>query len=329
MRTNGGSIDRAATPSAWTRCGTSPNRSLRPFDEQMHTAKPNFYSVGESFWLDPNFDSGYQNLALDGTFDFPLAYTIRDVFASNQHRRFLGPCQAGKTVLHEQSEQGRARGAFAERQAAMLRLKLAMQEERLYDNPKKLGTLVDNHDMIRFLSDCGGDTPEAANRPRLFDQANRGVPCVYYGTEVGVEDLVSKRADMEFGEEPCIDRRIPGADLCRAIRPKRCRADRRKSFWPPTTPTRLPAWRPLRKSSASSTTARPRKGIRVPLDRDTHIPDGGTVRETSSPAAPLRWTTTTSPSSCPQNATPTIAGSRSNPRSHSRSCDSGPIRFET
>jgi hypothetical protein len=33
----------------------------------------------------------------------------------------------------------------------------AMENDEYYDNPKKLGTMIENHDMNRFMNEYGGD----------------------------------------------------------------------------------------------------------------------------------------------------------------------------
>jgi len=50
-----------------------PEDFLRKFNQEMKSEKPDFYGVGEAFWLKSNFVAGYQNRASDSMFDFPLA----------------------------------------------------------------------------------------------------------------------------------------------------------------------------------------------------------------------------------------------------------------
>jgi len=57
----------------------------------------------------------------------------------------------------------------------------------LYQNPEKLVTFADNHDVDRILG-------VLENNPALFKMAmgflltTRGIPCIYYGTEIGMND---------------------------------------------------------------------------------------------------------------------------------------------
>ena len=108
--------------------------------------------------------------------DFPLATHLREVFA---------------------------------RRVEPLDTLLRMLGERPARLPTELAraTLLDNHDMPRFLSLAGGDTA----RLRLAATCQmtlEGTPIIYYGTEVGatqpsdaeVEEVEHARGPMPWGE---------------------------------------------------------------------------------------------------------------------------------
>lgn len=64
----------------------------------------------------------------------------------------------------------------------------ALAMDFLYSDPWNLVTLLDNHDMDRFLAQVSGD--EALFRLGLiFLATTRGIPQVYYGTEIGMENM--------------------------------------------------------------------------------------------------------------------------------------------
>jgi len=100
-------------------------------------------------------------------FDFPLSFALRDVFCED---RPLG------------------------------RIGAVLAADRLYADPARtLVTFIDNHDLPRVLSLCGGDVARVQHA--LTAQfAMRGVPAVNYGTEAGLtgREAPSNRSDMVF-----------------------------------------------------------------------------------------------------------------------------------
>lgn len=99
-------------------------------------------------------------------FDFPLAFALRDVF-----------CE----------------GKPAARIAAVL------SNDRLYTDPLSLVTFLDNHDLPRLRSLCGGDLKRVQSA-LVAQMAMRGTPALNYGTEAGLEgrEEPANRADMQF-----------------------------------------------------------------------------------------------------------------------------------
>lgn len=123
--------------------------------------------------------------ALDGQFDFPLHWPIREVFAHG-------------------------RGSFADIESAVA------ENEREYDPTAIHSTLVGNHDVARFLCYADGD-PEVGETVQVdhpssykklvlaltFLMTQPGVPMLYYGDEIGLtggKDPDNRRM-MRFGED--------------------------------------------------------------------------------------------------------------------------------
>lgn len=103
-------------------------------------------------------------------FDFPLAFAMADVFC---------------------------RGESPAKLAAVL------TNDRRYPDASQLVTLVDNHDLPRLASLCGGDL-ERQKAALSFLFAVRGVPSMTWGTEIGAtgEKEPENRASMQFIEHP-------------------------------------------------------------------------------------------------------------------------------
>ncbi len=106
----------------------------------------------------------------DAMFDFPLAFAMNDVFC---------------------------KGAPPTRLAAVL------SNDRRYPDPSKLVTLLDNHDLPRVLSACGGDV-EKVRDALAFLLSARGIPSITWGTEVGLDGAKEpdNRKSMRFVDHP-------------------------------------------------------------------------------------------------------------------------------
>ena len=64
-------------------------------------------------------------------------------------------------------------------------------------------TLLDNHDLPRIASDCGGDL-DRVRQALTFQLTARGTPAINYGTEAALKGArePENRGDMRFGEQP-------------------------------------------------------------------------------------------------------------------------------
>jgi len=178
-----------------------PRKFLQDFDSKMREGKDDFITIGEVFWNDPYYLAGYQNETQDSLFDFPLMQAIRDVFGGNPNLS-LGDRwnQFQETKKHNIGQ------AFIDLTkqggSSMTKLSRVLEHDHAYDNPRKLSTILDNHDTGRFLSHAGGDR-EKLKLAAAFLFACRGTPSVYYGTETAMEgQMGANRHDMEFDQAP-------------------------------------------------------------------------------------------------------------------------------
>jgi len=131
-----------------------------------------FLLLGEYLHGDPKAtlkiwkDGGFNSL-----FDFPLYYTMKDVFANG---------------------------------ADMRRLASRIYFDRNYPDAGLLATFLDNHDLDRFMTSCGGD--ERKYRLALaFILTARGIPTLNYGDEQGLagahDPEPENRRSMEFAAD--------------------------------------------------------------------------------------------------------------------------------
>jgi len=103
-------------------------------------------------------------------FDFPLGFAMGDVFC---------------------------------RQESPAKLAAVLTNDRRYPDPSQLVTLLDNHDLPRIASVCGGDV-EKVRAALAFLLTARGVPSLIWGTEVGMEGPKEpdNRKSMTFTPHP-------------------------------------------------------------------------------------------------------------------------------
>ncbi|MBZ4416793.1 alpha-amylase family glycosyl hydrolase [Myxococcus sp. RHSTA-1-4] len=135
-------------------------------DLRAHAGR-DFLLLGEMLDGDPVLLARTLEQGRFGTmFDFPLAFAMVDVFCRDRSPSHLG------AVLFN---------------------------DRLYPAPGSLVTLLDNHDLPRVMSECGGDV-ERVKRALAVQLTARGVPALTYGTEEGLtgKKEPENRGDMRF-----------------------------------------------------------------------------------------------------------------------------------
>ncbi|AIW42232.1 family 14 glycosylhydrolase [Paenibacillus polymyxa] len=129
-----------------------PKGFLKDFDQAANT-----FTLGEIYSGDPAYVGDYTRY-LDAALDFPMYYTIKDVFG------------------HDQS---------------MRKIKERYSDDRHYRDAQTNGVFIDNHDVKRFLNDASGKPGANYDKwPQLkaalgFTLTSRGIPIIYQGTEQG------------------------------------------------------------------------------------------------------------------------------------------------
>jgi len=152
------------------------------FNADIHAhAGPSFVLLGEALEGDPaklaalERDGGFDSL-----FDFPLAYALDDVFCKAVDPQRLG---------------------------ALISL------DRLYPDANRMVGMVDNHDLPRVASLCGGDASRVGQALAALAFL-RAVPAIQYGTEAGLvgEREPANRGDL-FGRADARSRAAVAASL--------------------------------------------------------------------------------------------------------------------
>lgn len=144
-----------------------PKWFWREFDGAANT-----FTIGEVYHGDPAYVGDYTNY-LDAVLDFPMYYTIKNVFGQDQ---------------------------------SMYQIRDRYAQDGKYKNPLTNGLFIDNHDVPRFLNEASGKPGQSWDKwPQLkaalgFIFTSRGIPIVYQGTEQGFSGGADpyNREDMVF-----------------------------------------------------------------------------------------------------------------------------------
>ncbi|MDD3654233.1 MAG: alpha-amylase family glycosyl hydrolase [Desulfotomaculaceae bacterium] len=143
----------------------------------------NVFFLGEVLDFDAGSVAKYQReFDFDSLFDFSLCGNIIDVMIRNED--------------YKPPEQRRGMTAIAgPRHSALPEVSGVLDTDWKYNNANRLVTLVDNHDLEKRIMSwavgcAGGDRNRAAALVVYvlsFLFTTRGIPQVYYGTEIGME----------------------------------------------------------------------------------------------------------------------------------------------
>ena len=190
------------------RCDTyafSDPLFLRRMNQRLKRLYPNIFIFGETWsyneasqaYFAPNkMYEGHFSLN-DAVTDFTLWRAIRDMYNAEKHEQFGWNTGAGELYYR-------------------------LVSDYLYEKPEDLIIFLDNHDDGRFLGQHGEDTTKLQTALTLLS-AMRGIPVLYYGTELGLsghQDHGAIREEMPGfeGEFPDFDK-LGGdlLDLCQEL----------------------------------------------------------------------------------------------------------------
>jgi glycosidase len=132
-------------------------------------SKSDFILLGEYLHGDPvKVNKTWRLAGFNSLFDFPLYYTMKEVFAQK------GDCR---------------------------KLASRLYYDRYYPDSGMLATILDNHDLDRFITSCRGDV-DSYKLAIAFMMSVRGIPTLCYGDEQGLRgkhsSLPHNRCDMKF-----------------------------------------------------------------------------------------------------------------------------------
>lgn len=147
-----------------------PEGFLARLRDDLRQTDPELQLLGEVFEGDPFALAARQRIdRLDRVFDFPLHYGLKDAVCGGDLSRLAG----------------------------------VLALDSAYDDPSSLVTFLDNHDVSRIRSACGGDL-DAVARALAVLTTLRGTPMITWGTESGLEgaEEPANRADMVFDPQP-------------------------------------------------------------------------------------------------------------------------------
>lgn len=141
------------------------------------------FFLGEDLEFDEESVARYQREHdFDSLFDFPLQRNIIEVLVLNESSK--PPAGRSGMMAIAAPRYGDVPGPVG-----------VLDADRKYNNPNRLVTLLDNHDLEKrimswALLKSGGNRSEAAKLVKYaltFQFTTRGIPQVYYGTEVCLE----------------------------------------------------------------------------------------------------------------------------------------------
>ena len=149
-----------------------PRSFWKQFNQEMRQAEgDDFLLLGEIYTPSPEFQAPYQREGMHTAFDFPLYYAIKESFGNGQSMRRLGDI---------------------------------FGKDRVYPNAGLLSPFIDNHDVPRFIHEARDQKKERLMLSMAFLMSIRGMPMLYYGTEVGLAGGADpdNRRDMQFNQDP-------------------------------------------------------------------------------------------------------------------------------
>ena len=142
------------------------------FSKEVKSVKEDFYLIGEVWSNDPPYIANYDEVGIDGFFNYPLNEHLRAAFAQ--------PDQPLDQILS-----------------------VAESNNSIYENPFLMGNFMDNHYTTRFTRDAVKLNQHPGPRWRLaltYLYTTPGIPIVYYGSEIAIDggEAPDNRRQMNF-----------------------------------------------------------------------------------------------------------------------------------
>lgn len=144
-----------------------PHSFWKTFSQEMKkVGGDHFLLMGEVFRGSPWYLSEFQKDGIDTLLDFPLSHSVRRALGRGGDMDGIGAAFYGETG---------------------------------YLDPTVVVTMLDNHDLTRFMTEAGGDK-DRLKMALAFLFAKMGIPNLYYGTESAMEGGrdPDNRRDMEW-----------------------------------------------------------------------------------------------------------------------------------
>jgi alpha-amylase len=170
-------------------------------DEMKKEFGEGFFLLGEAYTGPAQRVADFQTAGkMDSVYDFPLSEALRNVAGHNEDLGLIGRWRQFFELKKEfPGEAYRVRQARPEAQ----QLQAVFAQDKAYPNPNLLTTLVENHDMPRFITAAGPNALQKFQQALAVEFTARGIPLLYYGAEDGMglqkHDL---RADKRHGADP-------------------------------------------------------------------------------------------------------------------------------
>jgi len=184
-----------------------PNSFWKQFASEIHAhAGNNFLLLGEIYHPSAKTPSRYQNEGgMDSVFDFPLNFALRNTIGADHAMSSWENIKYFFTnVLKHPGESFRILQGHAD--GDMRRVADVIKQDSKYRRSDMLVTMLDNHDMTRFVTAAGAHGEEKLKLGLALLFTMRGIPSVYYGTEVAMAGgWDENRKDMEFGRDPAFE----------------------------------------------------------------------------------------------------------------------------
>ncbi len=179
-----------------------PAEFQKQFVEEMKKEfGQDFFILGEAYTGPPERVAEFQKAgAMDSVYDFPLSEALRNVAGHNEKLNFFTRRWRSWKLSDEfPGEAYRVRTAKPDAR----QLSKIFADDHHYPDPHQIVTLVENHDMPRFITAAGPDAKAKFQQALAIEFSVRGIPLLYYGAEDGMgleeDDL---RADKRHGADP-------------------------------------------------------------------------------------------------------------------------------